>query len=120
MPGAKAVVTCQHREREKRFLSENGFPCAAFCMIANVDDLRNALATLPERGGILKTAEFGYDGKGQLPVAKSSDADVVWAQFDAPRAVLEEKIELAAELSVLVVRDQSGNCLLYTSPSPRD
>ncbi len=113
MPGAKAVVTCQHREREKRFLSENGFPCAAFHIIGNAEDLRTALAALPERGGILKTAEFGYDGKGQLPVAKSSDADVVWAQFDAPRAVLEEKIELAAELSVLVVRDQSGNTATY-------
>lgn len=113
MPGVKAVVTCQHREREKRFLSENGFPCAIFHFIESVNDLRTALATLPERGGILKTAEFGYDGKGQLTVAKSSDAQVVWAQFDASRAVLEEKIELAAELSVLVVRDQAGNTATY-------
>ncbi|MDH4408779.1 MAG: 5-(carboxyamino)imidazole ribonucleotide synthase [Verrucomicrobiales bacterium] len=113
MPGAQAVAICQHREREKRFLEENGIPCASFAVVENAVQLRSALASLPERGGILKTAEFGYDGKGQLSVTRLSDPETVWSTFSTPRAVLEERIELAAELSVLVVRDGSGHALAY-------
>jgi len=113
MPGAAPVSICQHREREKRFLSENGFPCAAFSVVESAEQLRIALQALPENGGILKTAEFGYDGKGQISVNRGSDSEEIWASFDAPRAVLEEKITLSAELSVLVVRDQFGNAATY-------
>jgi 5-(carboxyamino)imidazole ribonucleotide synthase len=113
MPGPQAVAVCQHREREKRFLEENDIPCAGFTVVENVNQLRNALAVLPENGGILKTAEFGYDGKGQLSVTRSSDPEEVWKAFCTPRAVLEERIDLAAELSVLVVRDGSGHSLAY-------
>ncbi len=113
MPGVLAITTCQHREREKRFLSDNGFPCAAYHVVDSAETLAAALKQLPENGGILKTAEFGYDGKGQLPVTRDSNAAEVWTNFDAPRAVLEEKIDLAAELSVLVVRDQRGKAVCY-------
>lgn len=113
MPGPQAVAVCQHREREKRFLEKNGIPCARFTVVENALQLRNALAVLPENGGILKTAEFGYDGKGQLSVTRSSDPEAVWEAFCTPRAVLEERIDLAAELSVLVVRDGSGHSLAY-------
>ena len=113
MPGAQAVAICQHRERETRFLEENGIPCARFAVIENAEQLRTALAELPDNGGILKTAEFGYDGKGQLSVNRASDPEAVWEAFATPRAVLEERIDLAAELSVLVVRDGSGRALSY-------
>ncbi len=112
-PGSKAIATCQHREREKRFLSENGFPCAPYAVIDSAEALAEALVKLPASGGILKTAEFGYDGKGQLPVTREANAETVWHQFDAPRAVLENKIDLAGELSVLVVRDRSGQIVTY-------
>lgn len=113
MPGSAAVSICQHREREKRFLSENGFPCAAFSVVESAEQLRTALHALPRNGGILKTAEFGYDGKGQVSVNRDSDSEEIWTRFDSPRAILEEKIELSAELSVLVVRDQLGNAATY-------
>lgn len=112
-PSPQAIAICQHREREKRFLSENGFPCAKYFEINSEDTLADALKELPENGGILKTAEFGYDGKGQLPVSRDSAPESVWTQFDAPRAVLEEKIDLAGELSVLVVRDRVGQVECY-------
>jgi 5-(carboxyamino)imidazole ribonucleotide synthase len=113
MPGSAPVSICQHREREKRFLSENGFPCAAFAVVESAEQLRIALHALSENGGILKTAEFGYDGKGQVSVNRESDSEEIWGRFDAPRGVLEEKIMLSAELSVLVVRDQFGNAATY-------
>ncbi len=112
-PGAEAITIGQHREREKAFLSVNAIPCANYAVVDSAETLKTALTGLPDRGGILKTAEFGYDGKGQLPVTRDGDADKIWAEFDAPRAVLEEKIDLAAELSVLVVRGQSGETVTY-------
>lgn len=112
-PMPSAVITCQHREREKLFLRKHGFPCAAFTIADSAESLAAALETLPENGGILKTAEFGYDGKGQLPVKRGDDAASQWAAFGAPRGVLEEKIRLAGEISVLVVRDRAGNHVCY-------
>lgn len=111
-PSAEAVSTCQHREREKTFLEKNGFPCARFRIVDSANSLR---AGLDDLGGetILKTAEFGYDGKGQRVTRREEDAETVWAEFDAPRAVLEEKVDLASEVSVLVVRDHEGNCRSY-------
>lgn len=113
MPDSASVGICQHREREKRFLLDNGFPCAAFTVVDSAVQLDAALGKLPDNGGILKTAEFGYDGKGQVGVNRGSNAVEIWASFEAPRAVLEEKIVLAAELSVLVVRDQAGHTAVY-------
>ncbi len=113
LPGAASVAVCQHREREKRFLERAGLPRVRFSVVSDPSELRTALATLPESGGILKTAEFGYDGKGQLAVSADSDPDSVWTGFAGSRAVLEERIDLAAELSVLVVRDRRGGMLAY-------
>ena len=112
-PAPEPVITCQHREREKNFLSDNEFPCAPFSVVDSAASLESALTKLPTFGGILKTAEFGYDGKGQFPVDANDDAATVWRKFDTPRAVLENKIDLASELSVLVVRDHAGDCECY-------
>jgi 5-(carboxyamino)imidazole ribonucleotide synthase len=75
--------------------------------------LAAALQALPAASGILKTAEFGYDGKGQLPVHRDGDAGQLWKQFGATRAVFEERIDLAAELSVIVVRNRLGEVRCY-------
>lgn len=112
-PRAEAIAICQDREREKTFLSAHGFPCAPFAVISSAAELQDALATLPANGGILKTAEFGYDGKGQIVVSSASHADEIWASFAAPRGVLEQKIELAAEFSVLVARAATGATAVY-------
>ncbi|MCB1230658.1 MAG: 5-(carboxyamino)imidazole ribonucleotide synthase [Verrucomicrobiae bacterium] len=112
MPSAEAVAICQHREREKLFLEKKGFPCADFRIVDDAASLREGLDEIGS-DTILKTAEFGYDGKGQRVTRPNEDAETVWAEFDTPRAVLEEKIALASELSVLVVRDGAGNCRSY-------
>ncbi|MEM1296457.1 MAG: 5-(carboxyamino)imidazole ribonucleotide synthase [Verrucomicrobiota bacterium] len=112
MPSAEAVATCQHREREKLFLQKHGFPCARFQIVDSAESLRRGLDTIGT-DTILKTAEFGYDGKGQRVTRQGENAETVWKEFDTPRAVMEQKIELASEISVLVVRDQAGNCRSY-------
>ncbi len=112
-PSPTPVIVCQHREREKTFLSEHGFPCAWYRVVDSPGSLADALRALPKGRGILKTAEFGYDGKGQQQVSAEDDANSVWDAFDAPRAVLEEHVALAGELSVLVARGRDGQTVCY-------
>ncbi len=112
-PNARAIEISQHREREKSFLRESGIPCADFWVIDSLEALEDALQELPERGGILKTAEFGYDGKGQLRVAGDENATDLWEQFAGQRAVLEEFVGLETEVSVLVARAQDGTIEVY-------
>jgi 5-(carboxyamino)imidazole ribonucleotide synthase len=112
-PASSAIVICQHREREKTFLRRNGFPCAWHAVVTSASELESALASLPASQGILKTAEFGYDGKGQLTVDRSGAAEEIWSQFGAERAVLEERIDLTGEISVIVVRNRLGETLCY-------
>ncbi len=113
-PSAEAVAICQHREREKRFLSSNNFPCPHHAIVDSAESLALALSLLPGEHGILKTAEFGYDGKGQQVVQRDDDnAAEIWRRFGTERAVLEERVTLAGELSVLVVRDSHGQTACY-------
>ena len=106
-PSAASVAIAQDRISEKTFLAGGGFAVAPFAVLrsradaASIDD-----ALLP---GIIKSARFGYDGKGQVSVATR---DEVVAAFDAmlqTTAVLERRIALRTELSVIVARDDRGN-----------
>ena len=65
---------------------------------------------------IVKTAEFGYDGKGQLRLSdqlSQNDIEEAWKTFEGGRVVIEECISLDTELSVLVARDSKGNTVHY-------
>ena len=114
-PGSKAVSICQHREREKKFLSENGFACANFRLAHDLDSFSEGIKQIGTPL-IVKTAEFGYDGKGQLRLSDQlfqNDIEEAWKTFEGGRVVIEECISLDTELSVLVARDSKGNTVHY-------
>src|SRR6266513_366338 len=67
-PSGRALSIAQHRIREKRFLAGRGLPVTPFAPVLSEDDLRAAVVEIG-CPAVLKTASFGYDGKGQLPVA---------------------------------------------------
>ena len=106
-PGRDVLYITQNRQREKEFLSRNGFPVAPFRMIHNEAELR---AAVTEVGFpcVLKTADFGYDGKGQQKITSESDLSRVWENHGVPVGVLEAWINFAAELSVVVGRGSTG------------
>ncbi len=131
LPGAGVLHVCQNREREKTFLRENGFPCASFWVVSSARELAVAMGELGELGGVLKTAESGYDGKGQVRVMvtkaegrsgasrgelgdrqeaddTSEDALVVWRELGVERAVLEGWVEFEKEFSVICARGRDG------------
>ena len=97
----------QNRLREKTFLSDAGFPVAPFRAIRNVDDLGAALQELGVPA-VLKTAGFGYDGKGQATVTTPEEAEVAFAALGGGEAVLEAFIPFERELSVVAARGLDG------------
>lgn len=115
MPSAKAVGICQNREAEKTFLANHGIPTANFQIVENAGQLKNALQDIPG-DVILKTVESGYDGKGQMLVrddADRPDPATIWENFGGGRAIVEQRINLKSEISVMVVRSQNGDIVTY-------
>ncbi len=111
-PSPNAVAICQHREREKTFLKANGIPCAPFAVVASAVELAEALKKIGTPA-VLKTAAFGYDGKGQLKLEGGEDPAAVWDSFETDRAVLEAFIPFERELSVMVARSADGSVVAY-------
>lgn len=111
-PSPHAISICQNRGREKNFLRENGIPHTWFVMVSSEEDLAVAMRELGGPG-VLKTADFGYDGKGQVKLEGTEDPAAVWAAFDAPRAVLEAWVPFERELSVMVARGAEGEIVTY-------
>lgn len=110
-PGPEVLEVCQHREREKRFLERNGFPCAPFRVVASLEELRAAVTALG-LPAVLKSAAGGYDGKGQTKLLPGADLAEVWRAWTTgvpdARGVLEGWVDFAAELSVVCARNAAG------------
>ena len=111
-PSPHAICTCQNREREKHFLKKNNIPHAWFAVVSNAQDLAAAMKEL-NGPGVLKTADFGYDGKGQLKLQGTEDPEEIWHLFSSDRAVLEQWVPFEKELSVMVARSADGSIVTY-------
>jgi len=107
-PSAEAVQICQHRGREKALFTQAGVPCAPHALITTDADLRLASlhSLLP---GILKTVSLGYDGKGQRQVAGLSDLHTAWLELRSVPCVLEKRLPLQHEISVILARAADGS-----------
>ncbi len=117
-PRGEALHICQNREREKTFLAGHKIPRAPFWVIDSAPALAAALKEL-DGPGVLKTASFGYDGKGQLRVKRGDDAEATWSRFGAPRAVLEGWIDFTHEFSIVCARGLDGAVSLFPASENR-
>ncbi|MFZ4775170.1 MAG: 5-(carboxyamino)imidazole ribonucleotide synthase [Terrimicrobiaceae bacterium] len=111
-PRGEVLHICQNREREKLFLQANGIPCAPFRVVDSASSLAAALAEIGVPC-VLKTADFGYDGKGQIKLTGGEHPATVWEKFGAPRGVLEKWIPFQAELSVISARGLDGEIVSF-------
>jgi len=111
-PSGSILHTTQHRLREKTFLSSAGFPLTPFLPVRSSEDLREALECLG-RPAVLKTADFGYDGKGQELIRPDSDAEQAWRSIGGGEAVLEAYVDFEIELSVVAARGADGSFAHY-------
>lgn len=115
-PSAGAVAVCQDRITEKTFLRDNGFECAPFAVVRSENDLRDLPASLFP--GLLKTARLGYDGKGQVLVERPGDVAAAFAELGAD-AVLEQRVRLDLELSVVLTRRADGEVRAFAPAENR-
>jgi 5-(carboxyamino)imidazole ribonucleotide synthase len=105
-PSAEVLHTTQNRQREKAWLKANGLPHVAYAEALD-GDIAPAVAQvgLP---CVVKTADFGYDGKGQMKLTTAADLEQAVAIFRGRRCVVEAWCEFSCELSVIVARSTTG------------
>ena len=110
-PGAAAVAIAQDRIEEKRHFAAcadvSGVSCAPYAVIQTAAQCQAVAADLLP--GILKTARMGYDGKGQAQVKNAAELAAAWDDFKQVPCVLEKRMPLKAECSVIVARGWNGD-----------
>jgi 5-(carboxyamino)imidazole ribonucleotide synthase len=115
-PGGCVLETTQQRIREKTFIRDAGLPVTPFRVIRCLTDLRPALDQLGI-SAVLKTADFGYDGKGQAAIRDSSEIESAWQAVAGSQtvfdAVLEAFIDFDCEVSVVAARGIDGSFAHY-------
>jgi len=103
-PSAASVAIAQDRISEKMFLAGHGFAVTPFAVLRSLDDARGVDARLLP--GIVKSARLGYDGKGQASVSSRADVEAAWRAMKGQPCVLEQRVRLACEVSVIVARNE--------------
>ena len=107
-PRGDILYTTQNRLREKTFLSDNGFPVTPFRRVKLIEDLYHGVDELGAPA-VLKTAGFGYDGKGQSKIKSRADIEPAFAKLNGAEAILEAFVEFDKEVSVVCARGQDGD-----------
>lgn len=107
-PAPRAVRTAQDRIAEKRFLVENGFPVGPFGVIDDASSIDAVPDDVVDGPAIVKTARLGYDGKGQRSVTGRAAALAAWAELGGVACVIERRLDLETEVSVVLARTADG------------
>ena len=106
-PTGSVLHIAQNRLREKNFLASVGIPVAPFRAVRSAHELASAMKQIG-RPAILKTAAFGYDGKGQQMITARDDFEEIWSASSADELILEGLIDFEKELSIIVARGADG------------
>lgn len=111
-PGPPVLRIVQDRARQKEWLSAQGLPLGPYAVVENAGALADAVRSL---GPVMfvKACQGGFDGRGQCRMAPGDDAAAAFASIGNRRAVAEQGLSLAMELSVLVARRASGETRVY-------
>jgi 5-(carboxyamino)imidazole ribonucleotide synthase len=107
-PDGAVLHTTQNRLREKTFLRNHGFPVTPFKAVNSLEDLKSGLNEFGYPA-VLKTAGFGYDGKGQTKIKNADQAEAALAAAGRQEMILEAWVDFACELSVIGARGIDGS-----------
>lgn len=107
-PRGEILHITQNRLREKTFLARHGIPLTPYRHIKTLNDLGSAVEALG-LPCVLKTAGFGYDGKGQSNISHAAEIGPAFETLGGQDAVLEAFVDFEMEVSVVCARDQLGN-----------
>lgn len=115
-PSAEAMYIIQNRARQKRWLVQHGYPVGPFRVAETEGELAQGAAELFKAGSqrcFIKSADGGYDGRGQVEVRSPDEASRAFLQVGATGCVIEEALTLRHELSVLVAHAPGGAMALF-------
>lgn len=102
--GTELLRVTQNRIREKSFINALGIETAPWCAVYSREQVREAVQQLGFPC-VLKTAEGGYDGHGQLVLRSEADIEQVWPDEDFPASIVEGFVDFACEASIMVTGD---------------
>ena len=111
-PSGLVLHTTQHRLREKNFLKDHGFPVPGFAAIDSLSDLERAAADLG-LPAVLKTACFGYDGKGQQKLGPDSSLPEAFQNLGGIQGIYEAFVDFEKEVSVIAARGANGESAVF-------
>lgn len=112
-PAPAALERIQDRLAQRRMLDELDVPQPAFHAVGDDRELAAAADRADLFPGFLKSRRGGYDGRGQVEVATPSELAAAWNELDRRPAVLERRIDFEREISLILVRDRTGNAAFY-------
>ncbi|MEM9294041.1 MAG: 5-(carboxyamino)imidazole ribonucleotide synthase [Acidobacteriota bacterium] len=115
-PAGAVLHTTQHRLREKSTLRRHGFPVTPFAAVDSAESLRRAAQELG-LPAVLKTAGWGYDGKGQWRIEPGADLDALWVEAESEglggERILEAFVRFEREISVVAARGVDGEIVSF-------
>ena len=111
-PNPRILAIARNRIREKSYLQDIGIQVTPFHPVRELSDLEVGLKNLGVPA-VLKTAESGYDGKGQVKINDPAEAEAAWQTVGQAPSVLEGWVDFDREISVLGARDQFGGFASY-------
>jgi 5-(carboxyamino)imidazole ribonucleotide synthase len=111
-PASTILHTAQNRLREKDFLSGSGIPVAAYRAVHSAPELVGAVNDL-KTPAILKSAAFGYDGKGQRLIEQRDNLDEIWRDRPGDELILERAVDFEKEVSVIVARGPDASMAAF-------
>ncbi|MCE7885894.1 MAG: 5-(carboxyamino)imidazole ribonucleotide synthase [Alphaproteobacteria bacterium PRO2] len=112
-PEKNVLEVAQDRIREKSFLNSIGIATARWEEAKNAKNVDNIVEKWGKTSCILKTARFGYDGKGQSHYTLGDDLDATWRSLNSDRIIVEEIVDFTSEISVIVGRDRFGKTVTF-------
>jgi 5-(carboxyamino)imidazole ribonucleotide synthase len=107
-PAGAILHIAQNRLREKDFLSAAGIPVAPYRAVHSEQELAAAIREIQTQA-ILKSAAFGYDGKGQRLIKETDQVEEIWRDRPGDELILERAIDFEKEVSVIVARGPDGS-----------
>ncbi len=112
-PDDRLLEIAQHRAKEKKFLNDIGIDTARWVLARTADDVAKAGNEMGRSDYILKTARFGYDGKGQVSWGVHENPKDKWKSLKSNEIIIEERIDFTCEISVIIARDKLGQTATY-------
>lgn len=110
-PSRDAVYIIQERIRQKQWLADNHFPIGAFVAAASAEQVAQAIRLFGP--SIAKSTHGGYDGRGQARLTSPEQADGAWSALGGRMCLVEQRVDIDYEISVLVARRPSGDMAVY-------